>query len=55
VGTASATVRTADSYDGARKGDIDIRPVSQDQLFLNGQPTGDRIEPPIANAPAAKH
>lgn len=53
--TAPDKAEIARQWAAARKGDIDIRPVSQDQLFLNGQPTGDRIEPPIANAPAAKH
>lgn len=51
--SAPAKSDFARQWAGIRNGDIDIRPVAKDQLFLNGQPTGDVIEPPTATAAPA--
>ena len=38
-----------------RRGEIDIRPITHDQLFVAGEPTGEVIDPPVAATLPSRH
>jgi hypothetical protein len=52
---AEAQAKTDREWAAVRRGEVDIRPVAQDRLFVAGEPTNDVIEPPVPATPPAKH
>ena len=52
---ATPEARAERQWAAVRRGEIDIRPVTHDQLFVAGEPTGDVIDPPVPAPPTTKH